>query len=150
MQHGIAACLLLRVIGTGNDETVDHRLCPLHRQGLGAGEKQHYHAASAAVLAPSLLQGQLGRLWRGLTDRNWLPPCLRVGVHGLGWPDPAGGKADTIAELKEDQTAENAFCSTSHQGLVSNLRIQQFSRIRKLMQIPEQTSSWRKLLTSFS
>lgn len=57
MQRGTAACLLLRVVGTRKSEMVDHRLCPLHLQGLGAGKKQQYQAANAAVLAPSLLQG---------------------------------------------------------------------------------------------
>ena len=37
---------------------VDHRLWPLHLQGLGAGGKQQHHAANAVVLASSLLQGR--------------------------------------------------------------------------------------------
>lgn len=57
-------------------------------------------------------------------------------MHGVGWPDSAGGKPDPVEELEEDEKEENSFCFTCHQGLVSNLRIQQFSRIRKLLQIP--------------
>lgn len=50
---------------------VDHRLWPLHLQGLGAGEKQQYGAANTAVLAlatgtaltqVSLSLGQPGQL----------------------------------------------------------------------------------------
>lgn len=58
---------------------------------------------------------------------------------------PGGAGHDDVPT----ENSENSFCLLCYWGLVSNLRMQQFSRIRKLLEIPGQPSIWRKFLTSF-